>query len=131
MSMDIEPRVGDWYQRLDNDQKFEVVAIDESAGILHIQHFDGDIEELDLDEWYQMDLDEIEAPEDWTGPMDDVQRDDLGYTEPLRTGSDWNRSLQELEQSPEPWEEEEEPEAGSEDERDEGTEENDEWRDEY
>jgi hypothetical protein len=112
MSTDLDPRVGDWYQRLDNEEKFEVVAVDESAGILQIQHFDGDLEELDLDEWYQMEIEPIEAPEDWTGPMDDIERDDLGYTEPGGVKTDWDRSIHELEKSPEPWEEEE-PEAGS------------------
>ncbi len=115
MSTDIDPRVGNWYQRLDSQQKFEVVAVDEAAGIVQLQHFDGDLEELDLDEWYATGIEPIEAPEDWTGPVDDLERDDLGYTEPGRATTDWTRSLQELEQSPDPWEEEEEPGAGPDD----------------
>ncbi len=128
MSTDIDPKVGDWYQRLDKDQKFEVVALDEAGGTVHLQHFDGDLEEIDVDEWYQMDLESMEAPEDWTGPLDDVQRDDLGYSETGRPDEDLDRSLLEIEQSPEPWEEEE-PDVGSDDAHEAGHE-DDEWRDE-
>ena len=34
-----------------------------------------------MEEWEEMSLEEVEQPEDWTGPMDEVERDDLGYDE--------------------------------------------------
>ena len=46
----IEPIVGDWYQS--HGQLFEVVAIDEAGDIVEIQHADGDLEEIDMDDWY-------------------------------------------------------------------------------
>ena len=36
-------------------------------------------EELEMEEWEEMDLEEIEPPEDWTGPLDDLESDDLSY----------------------------------------------------
>lgn len=46
----IEPIVGDWYRS--HGLLFEVVAIDEIDDIVEIQHADGDLEEIDLDDWY-------------------------------------------------------------------------------
>lgn len=89
MPTDVDPIVGNWYRDLERDDRFEVVAVDEDEGIVEIQFFEGDVEEMDVDTWYEMDLEVIEAPEDWTGPMDGVTRDDLGYagTEDLEPGS--------------------------------------------
>jgi len=72
-----------------------VTAFDEEEGTVEIQHFDGDIEEMDLDDWRELDLELIEPPEDWTGPVDDVERDDLGYSETDMSADDWREPLQE------------------------------------
>jgi hypothetical protein len=45
----IEPIVGDWYRS--HGQLFEVVATDEAERLIEIQHADGSLEELDLDDW--------------------------------------------------------------------------------
>lgn len=76
-----KPIVDQWYRHLDKGERFRVVAIDEDARTVEIQDFDGDVEEIDLENWYVMDIEPIEPPEDVTGPMDDVERDDLGYTD--------------------------------------------------
>lgn len=70
-----EPLVDNWYQDLENGSKFMVVALDQDRDMVEIQYFDGDIEDVDLSTWYEMDLDIIEAPEDWTGPLDEVGDD--------------------------------------------------------
>lgn len=98
MSTENEPNIGHWYRRLDKGQLFQVVAVDEDEATVEIQHFDGDVEELDLDAWYETDLEPIEAPEDWTGPLDDVVRDDLGYTETDMEADDWIAPLDELQE---------------------------------
>ena len=56
-----------------------VVDVNEVQSTVDIQYFDGNIEELEMEEWEEMDLEEIEPPEDWTGPMDDQEADDRGY----------------------------------------------------
>jgi len=76
---ELDPVEGSWYHHLDKGQDFMVVDVNERAGTVDIQHFDGDIEELEMEEWEEMDLEEIEPPEDWTGPLDDLESDDLSY----------------------------------------------------
>jgi hypothetical protein len=78
MSTDIEPVIGNWY-KTDDDSTFEVIAVDEDT--IEVQYFDGGIEEYDLAAWNEMAVEEIEPPEDWSGPFDDLEKDDLGYTD--------------------------------------------------
>lgn len=104
MPTEADPILWQWYRHLDKGQEFRVVAIDETAGLIEIQHFDGDVEELELDTWYEFDLEPVEAPEDWTGPVDDVERDDLDYTETDMSNEDWFEPLEELRRDREEWE---------------------------
>ncbi len=101
MDTEADPIVGHWYQHLDKGQKFQVVAVDEEEGIVEIQHFDGNLEEVDRDTWYNLDVEPIEEPEDWTGPMDGIERDDLGYIETDMAPDDWAQPLQELKRTQE------------------------------
>ncbi len=95
MTTSLKPAVAQWYRHLDKGQQFYVTAIDDKEGTVDIQHFDGDVEEMDLDDWRELDLEAIEPPEDWTGPVDDVERDDLGYSETDMTEEDWTEPLEE------------------------------------
>lgn len=90
-----KPIVNQWYRHLDKGQQFQVTAFDEDEGTVETQHFDGDVEELDLENWFQFEIEPIAPPEDWTGPVDDVERDDLGYTETGMTREDWDAPLRE------------------------------------
>ncbi len=76
---DVDPIIGNWYRNEETGDDFEVVAIDEDAQTIEIQYFEGELEELDLDAWYELPIESIEAPEDWSGPYDDMDSDDLGY----------------------------------------------------
>jgi hypothetical protein len=76
---EIDPIEGNWYHHIDREKDFMVVDVNEKEGTVDIQYFDGDIEELEMEEWEEMDLEEIEPPEDWTGPLDDLEADDRGY----------------------------------------------------
>jgi len=97
MATDADPIVGNWYRHLDKGYRFEVVAMDEDEGTVEIQHFDGDLEALDVDIWYQMDIEPTEAPEDWSGPVDDFDEATLDYTETGMDEDDWAEPLGELE----------------------------------
>ena len=79
MATEVEPVVGNWYQRLDNNQEFEVVAFDEEDGIVEIQDSDGNFEEFDLDAWYGLELERIDNPDIYEGVLDDQVLEDLGY----------------------------------------------------
>lgn len=76
---ELEPIEGNWYHHLDRNIDFMVLDVNLREGTVDIQYFDGDIEELEMEEWEEMDLEETEPPEDWTGPLDDLESDDLGY----------------------------------------------------
>jgi hypothetical protein len=63
MSWDTEPVVGQWYRHLEKDYEFKVVAVDEDEGVVQIQYIDDEVEELDIDSWYEWDVERI-APVD-------------------------------------------------------------------
>lgn len=93
MNTDINPVLGGWYRHLDKGYEFQVVAYDETDGIVEIQHYDGDVEALELAEWYALELEQIEPPEDWAGAMDDFESDDAGYSDTEMSDADWNEGL--------------------------------------
>ena len=74
MTRDYEPAVGQWYENLEESDSFRVLSVDEDAELVEIEYLDGDIEEIDLDTWAELDLDEIEQPEGWSG--EDIASDD-------------------------------------------------------
>lgn len=84
---DVDPIIGNWYRNQETGNDFEVVALDEDAQTIEIQYFDGELEELDLDAWYELAIESIEEPEDWSGPFDELESDDLGYEEDGEEGS--------------------------------------------
>jgi hypothetical protein len=71
-----EPTVGQWYEDLENDETFQVLKVDEDREIVEIQHLDGDIEELDVDDWAELDLEMSEEPEGWSGSKSEKDEDD-------------------------------------------------------
>ena len=77
----LPPVVGNWYSHRDKGALFQVVALDEEAGTVEIQEFDGGLDEIDLDEWRTLLVDNAAQPEDWGGPLDDVEPDEFGYTD--------------------------------------------------
>jgi Family of unknown function (DUF6763) len=97
-------RVGQWYLRWDKGEIFQVTGYDEASGTIEIQSFDGDLDEIEEDSWKQLPLGLAEPPEDWTGPVDDVERDDLGYSETDMRGADWTEPLQPFPPGQEAWE---------------------------
>jgi hypothetical protein len=107
------PEVGQWYARLDKGEVFRVVGYDDRSRTIEIQSFDGDIDEIAEDTWPTLALERSEAPEDWTGPLDEVETDDLGYSETAMTTADWKSPLQPLRTEGEAWED-----AVADDERD-------------
>ncbi len=81
MTKPLPPVIGNWYSYRDSGDVFQVVALDEDSGTVEIQDFDGAVDELDFDEWKMLRVEAAAPPEDWSGPVDDVEQDDLGYTD--------------------------------------------------
>lgn len=91
------PNVGDWYKRVGGDI-FEVVAIDIADGCIEIQHFDGTVEEIDSDVWYEMKCSPAVAPEDYSGSLDLSSEDYTSLIEAKR-GKNWGDPLDFLDQN--------------------------------
>lgn len=112
MQNEIDPAVGSWYQHLSDGTLFQVTAVDEDEELVEFQNFDGDIGEVSLNEWRNWDIEVTDAPEDWTGPVDDVEYDDLDYSETRsegeRRGLAEERRRQHLQQTGLPGDEDEE-----------------------
>ncbi|MDT8385406.1 MAG: DUF6763 family protein [Gammaproteobacteria bacterium] len=96
MPTELDPIEGNWYQHLDKGQRFLVVAVDDEEGLIETQHFDGDIEEIPLNAWYQQELDIAEAPENWGGAFDIGTKDDYGTGITDTDISDWSEPLEEI-----------------------------------
>ena len=84
---ELEAKIGNWYQTSDG-QAFEVVAIDGDDGI-GVQYVEGEVEELEQEVWDQLLLVEINAPKDWTSAYDEMERDDLGYSDGVIHPENW------------------------------------------
>ncbi len=65
----LEPVIGHWYRR-GRRKLFEVVAMDDADQTIELQHFDGTVEEMELANWPAPLLEEVGAPEDWSGSVD-------------------------------------------------------------
>ncbi len=96
MANEIDPIVGNWYCHLDKGQRFEVVAIDDSAGTIETQDYDGNINEFTVDEWQALPIEVCEPPENWGGSMDIANRDDYGTEITDTSGRDFEEPLGEF-----------------------------------
>ena len=76
MSRDYEPQAGQWYEDLDTEETFQVLSVDPDEEILRIQWPDREIQEIDLDQWNEMDLELSAPPEGWVDDEDDESGDD-------------------------------------------------------
>jgi len=66
------PEIGQWYTHLDKGGMFQVVGRDDDTRTIEVQSYDGDVDEIDAEEWATLPIERCEAPEDWTAPMDDA-----------------------------------------------------------
>jgi len=76
VSRDYEPVPGQWYQNLEEEESFRVLSVDEDSELLEIEYLDGDIEEIDLETWHEMDLERIEEPEGWSESDDEDEAEE-------------------------------------------------------
>jgi hypothetical protein len=100
------PEIGQWYLHQDKGEMFRVTGLDPQTRSIEIQSFDGDLDEIDAEAWATLPLERAAEPEDWTGPMDDVEEDDLGYSETDMQAADWAGPLQPFPPRREAWQDE-------------------------
>jgi hypothetical protein len=108
-----EARIGQWYLRWDKGETFQVTGYDEPSHTIEIQTFDGELDEIDEESWATLPLGLAEPPEDWTGPVDDVEVDDLGYSETDMRAKDWAAPLEPFRAPQEAWQDTTEDEEGA------------------
>jgi hypothetical protein len=71
VSRDYEPVPSQWYENVEEEESFRVLRVDEDSELIEIEYLDGDIEEIDLETWHEMDLERIEEPEGWSESDDE------------------------------------------------------------
>jgi hypothetical protein len=76
VSRDYEPAIGQWYENIEDEDTFRVLSVDEDSELVEIEYLDGDIDEIDLEAWHDMDLELIEEPEGWSDEDEDDDEDD-------------------------------------------------------
>jgi len=81
VSRDYEPVRGQWYENLEEEEQFRVLSVDEDSELVEIEYLDGDIEELDLEAWHEMDLERIAEPEGWSDEDDEESDEDEEWDE--------------------------------------------------
>ena len=90
MSRDYEPAKGQWYQNVEEDETFRVLSVDEDAELVEIEYLDGDIEEMDIDTWHEMDLEKIEEPEGWADKDDEEDEEEEEDLDEDEDDDDWD-----------------------------------------
>jgi hypothetical protein len=81
VSRDYEPVPSQWYENLEEEESFRVLSVDEDSELVEIEYLDGDIEEIDLEAWHEMDLEKIEEPEGWSESDDEDTDEDEEWDE--------------------------------------------------
>ena len=79
MGREYAPVPGKWYENREEEETFRVLSVDEDDELIEIEYVDGEIEELDLDTWHELDLEPTEQPEGWSDESDsdeDEEEDD-------------------------------------------------------
>ncbi len=101
----VTPEIGQWYLHRDKGEMFRVTAYDEPTHTIEIQTFDGDVDEIEEETWGTLPLEPTAEPEDWTGPLDGIDVDEL-RSDTEMTAADWAEPLQPFRPQEEAWQEE-------------------------
>ena len=90
MAREYEPVAGQWYENIDENESFRVLSVDEDSELIEIEYLDGDIEEIDLDTWQELDLDKIDQPEGWSGEDEDEEEEEEKDEKEDLDDDDWD-----------------------------------------
>ena len=70
MARDYDPVQGKWYEDLEENEVFKVLSVDPDQELVEVQYENGDIEEIDLDTWHELDLEQAQEPEGWASDQE-------------------------------------------------------------
>jgi hypothetical protein len=121
MASELEPIVGDWYTY--RGKNFTVIDVDEDEGLVEIQYASGTVQQVDLNAWYDMDLEQSEEPEDWDTDIGD----EVVESDESPRGSRWEDEDEDDDDEDDDDDDEDEDDDWEEDEEEDELE--DEWRD--
>jgi hypothetical protein len=76
VARDYDPVQGQWYEDLEENEIFRVLSVDPDEEIIEVQYENGDIEEIDLDTWHELDLERAQEPEGWASDDDDEDEEE-------------------------------------------------------
>jgi hypothetical protein len=100
---DYDPVQGQWYEDLEENEIFQVLSVDPDEEIVEIIYENGDTEEIDLDTWHELDLEQAEEPEGWSNDTDDddddeddEDLDDDDWDEDDEDDDDWDEDDEDL-----------------------------------
>ena len=109
MSRDYEPVPGQWYENLEDEESFRVLTVDEDSELVEIEYLDGEIEEIDLETWHEMDLEQTQEPEGWA-ESDEEEDDEEEEEEDEEDEDDEDWDEDEDDDDEDDWDEDEEDE---------------------
>jgi hypothetical protein len=69
----VEPIVWQWYLAPDTGQIFEVVSVDDTDGRIEVQDYDGNLDEMERANWFALNLEAADSPEEFEGVFDDLE----------------------------------------------------------
>jgi hypothetical protein len=106
VSRDYEPVPGQWYENLEDEESFRVLTVDEDSELVEIEYLDGEIEEIDLETWHEMDLEQTEEPEGWAESEEEEDEEEEEEEEEDEDDEDWDDD--EDDEDEDDWDEDEE-----------------------
>ena len=62
-----DPVIDEWYHHPGKDKKFRVTDLDECSASIEIQYLGGGQDQIDMDEWKQLNMVHIDPPVDANG----------------------------------------------------------------
>lgn len=105
MSRDYEPVPGQWYENLEDEESFRVLTVDEDSELVEIEYLDGEIEEIDLETWHEMDLEKTQEPEGWAKSDEDEEEEEEEEEDEEDEDDDWDED--EDDEDEDDWDEDE------------------------
>jgi hypothetical protein len=90
VSRDYEPTPGQWYENVEEEESFRVLSVDEDSELIEIEYLDGDIEELDVEAWHEMDLELTTEPEGWSDSDEEEDEEEEDDEDEDEDDDDWD-----------------------------------------
>lgn len=94
MAKSQRPLIGNWYYDAQEDQYFEIVAMDTDRGTIEIQYLDGEVGEFERDQWREIDANNVAPPKDAEAAFE-LMDEHLYDTSPAP--NNWNNPLESIE----------------------------------